>query len=387
MPIRGASAGDSRIAAGRLFQKVQYPDSLSAAVAVTFAYNSQGEMMWTNDQKGRVIAYDRNSNLLTADDSVQTGQWMHFAYDERWRIVAMYEDDADASEPTEQFWYHNAGASGLGGSTPALGSAGEGRGGGSYIDDVMLRDLDTDGNGTLNERRYYLQNQHHDVVALINTSGSISERVNYDPYGSPIGTFTSIANRKGYAGYEYDAELGDTYHVRHRVFRSDLGVWTRRDPLAHVDGMGLYEYVMSRAVSLVDSSGTASGRMDCGQNCYERYQRLLKEIFKAIPGCWGPGVASFGKCELACVLACGAALVFGIIGYKVCLAVCTAACIGRTLGDFSTCWKRSTHARDNAKHSYCLCLGWKVRHCGGYDEPDLFGCDPNDPLYHRGRCP
>lgn len=45
LPIRGASAGDSRIAAGHLLQKVQYPDSLSAADALTFAYNAQGEMM------------------------------------------------------------------------------------------------------------------------------------------------------------------------------------------------------------------------------------------------------------------------------------------------------------------------------------------------------
>lgn len=160
-------------------------------------------------------------------------------------------------EPTEQFWSHNAGLSGLGGSAPSLGSAGEGRGGGSYIDDVVLRDRDTDGDGTFDERFYYLQNQHHDVVSLISTSGSVVERINYDPYGSPIGTFTSIANRKGYAGYEYDAELGNMYYVRHRVYRSDLGVWTRRDPLGYVDGAGLYQFVRGTPVIATDPIGLA----------------------------------------------------------------------------------------------------------------------------------
>lgn len=177
LPIRGASAGDSRIAAGHLFQKVQHPDSLSAAVAVTFAYNAQGEMMWRKDQKGRVMAYDRNSNLLTADDSVQTGQWMHFAYDERWRHIATYRADDD--NPKELFVYHQAGLDGSGGS--------------SYIDSVILRQRDANSgwtsaaDGTLEVRRYYCQNWRNDVSANITSGGLIVEWAKYSSYGIPFG--------------------------------------------------------------------------------------------------------------------------------------------------------------------------------------------------------
>jgi RHS repeat-associated protein len=64
----------------------------------------------------------------------------------------------------------------------------------------------------------------------------------------------SVANRKGYAGYEFD-EAARVYHVRHRVYMPDNGKWSRRDPLGYVDGMGLYEYVESQPAALSDFAG------------------------------------------------------------------------------------------------------------------------------------
>jgi RHS repeat-associated protein len=64
----------------------------------------------------------------------------------------------------------------------------------------------------------------------------------------------------GYSGYVRDrfAVGGDLYHVRHRVYDTRMGRWTTRDPLGYVDGMGLYEYVSSAAVTAVDPSGLSS---------------------------------------------------------------------------------------------------------------------------------
>jgi len=62
--------------------------------------------------------------------------------------------------------------------------------------------------------------------------------------------------RKLYAGYELDPHLAGTkYHVRNRLFDAESGRWSRRDPLGYVDGMGLYEYVVGRAVVGSDPSG------------------------------------------------------------------------------------------------------------------------------------
>jgi RHS repeat-associated protein len=208
----------------------------------------------------------------------------------------------------------------------AAGNAG--RGSSSYIDSVILRDRDMSNgwtgaaDGTLEERRYLLQNWRADVVAVTKSNGDPLEYVFYSPYGEPIvhpvadidmdgdvdvndlnswangaasgasdytsdinfddepdayddalfdesyaanlglngrGLLTTpgVGNRKGYAGYEHDESL-TMYHVRHRVYRADLGRWMTRDPLGYVDGMGLYEYVGGMAVRGSDPSGLRS---------------------------------------------------------------------------------------------------------------------------------
>jgi RHS repeat-associated protein len=68
-----------------------------------------------------------------------------------------------------------------------------------------------------------------------------------------------VQNRLGYAGYRYDHHLAGAgrhlYHVRHRVYQAHIGRWATRDPLAYVDGMGLYEYVRSMPLVSIDSDG------------------------------------------------------------------------------------------------------------------------------------
>lgn len=177
--------------------------------------------------------------------------------------MAIYEDDGQTVDIREQFVYHNAGL--------------DGRGGSSYIDDVVLRDRDTTGNGTLDERVYYCQNWRHDVVTLLDDAGAVVEHIRYSAYGIPFllpggdtnsdakcdvddqsnvlgwwGTTTQahvlgdanldgtiniddfyvvlgnwgtygwhmlsmdyVGNRKGYAGYEEDAPLEDAYILYH----------------------------------------------------------------------------------------------------------------------------------------------------------------------------
>jgi len=53
--VKGASAGDSKLATGHLLQKVTYPDSASGTDVVTFAYNAQGQQIWKKDQAGNVL--------------------------------------------------------------------------------------------------------------------------------------------------------------------------------------------------------------------------------------------------------------------------------------------------------------------------------------------
>lgn len=54
-----------------------------------------------------------------------------------------------------------------------------------YVDDLILRDRDTTGNGTLDERLYALQDANWNVTSLTSTSGTVQQRFNYNAYGLP----------------------------------------------------------------------------------------------------------------------------------------------------------------------------------------------------------
>lgn len=65
-------------------------------------------------------------------------------------------------------------------------------------------------------------------------------------------------NRKGYAGYELDPVLAySMWHVRHRVLNSDLGRWTRRDPLGYLNKSSVYAYATDNPLARLDASGPA----------------------------------------------------------------------------------------------------------------------------------
>ncbi|MFN5074577.1 MAG: RHS repeat domain-containing protein, partial [Planctomyces sp.] len=130
-----------------------------------------------------------------------------------------------------------------------------------YIDDLILRDRDTDGNGTLDERLYSLQDANWNVTGLVNTSGVIQQRFVYTAYGLPVflsSSFTAGSNTAAwevlYAGYRFETATS-LMHVRHRVLNAALGCWVQRDPIGYLMGLGLYEYAASDPVDIVDASG------------------------------------------------------------------------------------------------------------------------------------
>ena len=49
----------------------------------------------------------------------------------------------------------------------------------AYTDGVVLRDRDTTGDGTLDERVYYCQNWRADVAALVTDAGGMLEWVRF----------------------------------------------------------------------------------------------------------------------------------------------------------------------------------------------------------------
>ncbi len=130
-----------------------------------------------------------------------------------------------------------------------------------YIDDLILRDRDTTGSGTLDERLYGLQDANWNVTSLVNTSGTVQQRFNYDAYGMPeflTLTFVASTNTKDfevlYSGYRFE-DATTLFHVRHRVLNVALGCWVQRDPIGYADSANLYQYGVYNPFSFRDHSG------------------------------------------------------------------------------------------------------------------------------------
>ncbi|MDA0284411.1 MAG: RHS repeat-associated core domain-containing protein [Planctomycetota bacterium] len=130
-----------------------------------------------------------------------------------------------------------------------------------YIDDLVLRDRDTTGNGTLDERLYELQDANWNVTAIVNDSGTVQQRFSYSPYGVPeflTAAFAGSTNTKNfetlYAGYRWEDDTG-LFHVRNRILNPRLGIWITRDPIGISAGPNLYQYVMSNPIAQTDPSG------------------------------------------------------------------------------------------------------------------------------------
>lgn len=134
-----------------------------------------------------------------------------------------------------------------------------------YIDDVVCRDRDTTGNGTLDERLYALQDANWNVIAVLDTAGTVQERCAYQAYGQPVFLNPSYTPRTSssfdwetlYCGYRYESPSG-LFHVRNRVYHTVLGTWTQRDSWNTYLEQNLLQYSNGSPVTYVDPLGLCS---------------------------------------------------------------------------------------------------------------------------------
>ncbi|MBX3440782.1 MAG: RHS repeat protein [Planctomyces sp.] len=137
-----------------------------------------------------------------------------------------------------------------------------------YVDDCLLRDRDSDANGSLDERLYALQDGNWNVTGLVDPDGDVLERFAYTAYGVPLflaANFTPQgASGSGweplYCGYRYETATG-LFHVRHRVLHPVLGAWVQRDPLGSSAGPALYTYCKSLPPSRTDATGLIASNL------------------------------------------------------------------------------------------------------------------------------
>ena len=133
-----------------------------------------------------------------------------------------------------------------------------------YPDALVLRERDTDGNGTLDERLWVTQDANYNVTALVDGTGTVVERYAYDPFGVQTVYDASYAVRGagssygwvyGFQGLRYDPTSG-LNEARFRWSSPTLGRWVSLDPI-RFEGRdaNLYGFVGQNPVARTDPLG------------------------------------------------------------------------------------------------------------------------------------
>jgi RHS repeat-associated protein len=141
-----------------------------------------------------------------------------------------------------------------------------------HRDELILRDRDTDGNGTLDERLYATMD-YFNGTAVLNTSGAVQERYAYSAFGVRRIMEADFLPRTasdfdwdfGFQGQFRDADTGwSNYGFRYYV--PELGRWINRDPIGERGGMNLYNFSTNNPINFNDILGLQGGGVEVVQS-------------------------------------------------------------------------------------------------------------------------
>ncbi|GGI07588.1 RHS repeat-associated core domain-containing protein [Egicoccus halophilus] len=89
--------------------------------------------------------------------------------------------------------------------------------------------------GGVTTRSYYLTDGLGSVIAVVNQTGTVTNRYDYAPYGETderCPTSACVNNPWRFAGEYQDTQTG-LYKIGHRYLAPELGRWTQADPAAN----------------------------------------------------------------------------------------------------------------------------------------------------------
>jgi RHS repeat-associated protein len=128
---------------------------------------------------------------------------------------------------------------------------------------------------------YYTRDHLGSVREVLNSSGSITARYSYDPYGrTTLVSGTNLATKQ-YAGY-YIHATSDLALTRYRAYDLNTGRWLSRDPAGEDVGPNLYQYCFDDPTDETDPFGLdPQGHHLVPQDLYKNAPDWMKKIFDA----------------------------------------------------------------------------------------------------------
>jgi RHS repeat-associated protein len=224
---------------------------------VTPAYDAAGNTTTmpqvANPTQEFIAVYDAWNRVVRISDS--SNVVAQYAYDGRSRRITKLTYSGGVLSETRDFYYTDAWQDieeRINGSTSMDKQYVWGT---RYIDELVCRDDATP------QRLYACQDANFNVTSIPDTSGTVQERLIYDPYGTSTvadGSWAATLDAYGWAhrftGQQFDGGT-QNYLYRSRNFSPQLGRFTSRDSMGYADGHNVYQYVMSRPTVLIDASG------------------------------------------------------------------------------------------------------------------------------------
>ena len=160
-----------------------------------------------------------------------------YYYNSNWKCLEEYEG---GSTPVKRFVYGARGRN-----------------------DLVLRQRDTNSNGTLDEILYSLSDAMGSVTLIVDDAGIEKQRYRYQAFGSSEVLNPDFTDWT--SGTDYDLETrfhgevrdGETgyYNYGYRYYLPELGRWPSRDPIEESGGVNIYAMVSNDLLNRFDYLG------------------------------------------------------------------------------------------------------------------------------------
>jgi RHS repeat-associated protein len=153
------------------------------------------------------------------------------------------------------------------------------------------------------KRYFYTHNANKNVSELIGSTGAVAAHYEYSPFGKVVkSTFSTpdsgLINPFRFSNEYHDDETGLVYY-NYRYYNSEIGRWTKRDPIEEEGGLNLYGMLNNDTVNFEDYLGLENCKFvyKAGVHGYQM-ENALEEFYKdgntPCKGMWGTGCNVFG---------------------------------------------------------------------------------------------
>ncbi|MBI3130542.1 MAG: transglycosylase SLT domain-containing protein [Acidobacteria bacterium] len=110
---------------------------------------------------------------------------------------------------------------------------------------------------TIGETPYYYTKDHlGSIREVMDASGTVRARYDYDPWGRPTKLMGDIDSPFLFTGHFWHSPTG-LYLAQYRAYDPSLGRWISRDPAGIADGLNMYAYVSNDPINMLDPDGMA----------------------------------------------------------------------------------------------------------------------------------